>query len=112
MANTFKFNPGFLSDDQSIATFLVRVPELQQILAAFEASSPGMSERVIVLAPRGAGKTTLCRRVLAEIRTNLFLAERWEPIFLSEESYTVTSPGELLLEGLFQLAQQPKWQDG
>lgn len=111
MAERYTFNPGFMSDAQSIATFLVRLSELQRILTGFEGQEPGAGERFLLLGPRGAGKTTMCRRVLAEVRTNLFLRERWEPIFLSEESYTVTTPGELLLECLFQLAQQPQWQE-
>lgn len=111
MAERYTFNPGFMSDAQSIATFLVRLPELQRILIGLEGQGPGPCERFLLLGPRGAGKTTMCRRVLAEIRTNLFLRERWEPIFLSEESYTVTTPGELLLECLFQLAQQPQWRE-
>jgi len=100
-----------MSDSQSIATFLVRLSELQRILTGLEGQEPGSGERFLLLGPRGAGKTTMCRRVLAEVRTNLFLREQWEPIFLSEESYTVTTPGELLLECLFQLAQQPEWQE-
>lgn len=111
MAERYTFNPGFMSDSQSIATFLVRLSELQQILIGFEAKEPGSGERFLLVGPRGAGKTTMCRRVLAEVRTNLFLREQWEPVFLSEESYTVTTPGELLLECLFQLAQQPEWQE-
>jgi len=111
MAERYTFNPGFMSDAQSIATFLVRLPELQRILIGLEGQGPGPCERFLLLGPRGAGKTTICRRVLAEVRTNLFLRNRWEPIFLSEESYTVTTPGELLLECLFQLAQQPQWRE-
>lgn len=109
MTDRYTFNPGFMSDSQSIATFLVRLTELQRILIGLEGQEPNGGERFLLLGPRGAGKTTMCRRVLAEVRTNLFLRERWEPIFLSEESYTVTTPGELLLECLFQLAQYPQW---
>jgi Tfp pilus assembly protein PilF/DNA-binding MarR family transcriptional regulator len=111
MAERYTFNPGFMSDAQSIATFLVRLTELRRILIGFEGRQPDADERFLLLGPRGAGKTTICRRVLAEIRTDFFLRERWEPIFLSEESYTVTTPGELLLECLFQLAQQPQWRE-
>lgn len=111
MADSYTFNPGFMSDAQSIATFLVRLTELQRILTGFEGQQLDAGERFLLLGPRGAGKTTMCRRVLAEMRTNLFLRQRWEPIFLSEESYTVTTPGELLLECLFQLAQQPQQQE-
>jgi len=34
------------------------------------------------------------------------LGEAWQPIFLGEESYTVTTPGEFFLECLFHLADQ------
>lgn len=111
MAERYTFNPGFMSDTQSISNFLVRLSELQTILAGLEGRGGTSGERFLLLGPRGAGKTTMCRRVLAEVRTNLFLRKRWEPIFLSEESYTVTTPGELLLECLFQLAQQPQWEE-
>lgn len=109
MSGRYTFNPGFMSDEQSIEGFLVRISEFQRILAAFESTDGEDGERLILIGPRGAGKTTMCRRVLAEVHTSMFLRDRWEPVFLSEESYTVTTPGELLLECLFQLSQQPHW---
>lgn len=84
--------------------FVVRQAELSTILDIFQAKEP--PPRALIMAPRGAGKTTLCRRVLAEIRTTLALAKAWQPIFLGEESYTVTTPGEFFLECLFHLADQ------
>lgn len=106
MQNSFKFNPGFQTDDESIANFVVRQSELRQILERFRSESA--EPRVIVVAPRGAGKTTLCRRVLAEVRRNVSLSARWMPLFLGEESYSVTTAGEFLLECLFHLADDPK----
>ena len=105
MGKVFKFNPGFQSDDEAVANFIVRRRELDAVIAALEAGGSG-PPRVLVVAPRGAGKTTLCRRVLAEIRRSEALGLRWHAVFLGEESYTVTTPGEFFLECLFQLRDQ------
>jgi hypothetical protein len=50
-----------------------------------------------------AGKTTLCRRVLAEVHRDPTLRSRWHPVFFGEESYAITTPGEFFLECLFHL---------
>lgn len=105
MTKAFKFNPGFLTDDEAIANFVVRKPQLDAILDVFAAGS-GWSRRALVVAPRGAGKTTLCRRVLAETRGQGRLSDTWHAIFLGEESYVVTTPGEFFLECLFHLRDQ------
>jgi tetratricopeptide (TPR) repeat protein len=102
MAPTFRFNPGFQSDEESVQNFIVRKVDLAQALKPFRdgATSP---PRVLVVAPRGAGKTTLCRRVLAEVNRDVTLSARWHPIFFGEESYAITTPGEFFLECLFHL---------
>lgn len=109
MSKVFKFNPGFQSDDEAVANFVVRRRELDSALAAF--AEGGGPPRVLVVAPRGAGKTTLCRRVLAETRCSDALGLRWHAILLGEESYTVTTPGEFFLECLFQLRDQEPGSD-
>ena len=108
MAIAIKFNPSFQSDDESVANFIVRRYEFEAIVDAltFAADSRADSPRFLILAPRGAGKTTLCRRIVAEIRKSGLLRDAWQAIFLSEESYTVTTPGEFFLECLFQLKDQ------
>ncbi|RWE14153.1 MAG: tetratricopeptide repeat protein [Mesorhizobium sp.] len=105
MLKTFRFNPGFQTDDQAVANFIVRQREFREVLDALS-SSEGGHHRVLIVAPRGAGKTTLLRRVLAEVRTDLFMREMWLPIVLGEESYAATTPGEFLLECLYHLAQE------
>ena len=106
MNKPFKFNPGFLTDEEAVATFVVRRHHLDTVLSVFESSPGGSTARVLVLAPRGAGKTTLCRRVLAESRGEGRLSQDWHAIFLGEESYVVTTPGEFFLECLFHLRDQ------
>ncbi|MCW5726247.1 ATP-binding protein [Parvibaculum sp.] len=109
MARTLKFNPGFQSDEEAISNFTVREAEFDTVIAVLDNpidAKNSAAPRVLVVAPRGAGKTTLCRRVLAEVRRSPVLSERWQPIFLGEESYAVTTPGEFFLECLFQLRDQ------
>ena len=102
-----KFNPAFQSDGESAAGFVVRQYEYETIIDALGHASPGQpAPHFLVVAPRGAGKTTLCRRVVAETHRDAGLAGAWQAIFLGEESYAVTTPGEFFLECLFQLRDQ------
>ncbi|QEH79301.1 tetratricopeptide repeat protein [Sphingomonas sp. C8-2] len=110
MLKTFRFNPGFQTDKQAIENFIVRHNELDRILSQLQIAG-GAHHHILVIAPRGAGKTTLCRRVLAEVRGSLFLQAAWLPVLLGEESYSVTTPGEFLLECLFHLADDPSYPD-
>jgi tetratricopeptide (TPR) repeat protein len=102
MAATYRFNPGFQSDEESVQNFIVRKADLAQILGPLREGAT-LPPRVMIVAPRGAGKTTLCRRVLAEVNRHPTLYSRWHPIFFGEESYAITTPGEFFLECLFHL---------
>ena len=102
MAKTYRFNPGFQSDEESVQNFIVRKADLSRVLAPLRESA-AVPPRVLIVAPRGAGKTTLCRRVLAEVHRDPTLRSRWHPIFFGEESYAITTPGEFFLECLFHL---------
>src|SRR5579859_1903783 len=102
MTPTFRFNPGFQSDEESVQNFIVRKADLAHTLEPFRDGAP-LPPRVLLVAPRGAGKTTLCRRVLAELNRDSTLHARWHPIFFGEESYAITTPGEFFLECLFHL---------
>lgn len=108
MGKAPKFNPSFQTDDESIANFIVRRYQLDIVIDALTiaADSDTDAPRFLVTAPRGAGKTSLCRRVVAETRISPKLRKTWQPIYLGEESYTVTTPGEFFLECLFQLNDQ------
>lgn len=102
-----KFNPAFQTDSEAIANFVVRQFQFEQIIdALLTAGVSSPAPRFLISAPRGAGKTTLCRRVVAEVRTRQELHQKWQPILLGEESYAVTSAGEFLLELLLQLKDQ------
>ncbi len=101
-----KYNPGFLTDDELVASFCVRTEEFASMIEALRDSSGGANTHQIVIGPRGSGKTSLLLRVAAEIRRDAELSDRFFPIVFAEESYEVSTAGEFWLESLSRLADQ------
>lgn len=105
-----RYNPGVLGDAELIRSFVVRRESLELVLEAVRdnAVSEGVNRHMLIVGPRGSGKTMLVRRVAAEIRSNTAYGAHWFPLVLGEESYPVSTPGEFWLEALFHLADQTK----
>ena len=101
-----KYNPGFLSVDDLIATFCVRTDEYETLIEALSECSGSANTHQIVIGPRGSGKTTLLLRVAAEVTRDADLTARFFPIVFAEESYEVSTAGEFWLECLSRLADQ------
>ena len=55
-----KYNPGFLTDDEIIASFCVRTSELESIIECLGESAGASSIHSLVVGPRGSGKTGTC----------------------------------------------------
>ena len=100
-----KYNPGFLSDEEVVASFCVRNAELRLLLESLQSSTGNSSVHSLVIGPRGSGKTHLLLRVAAEIRRDPSLSGFY-PIVFAEESYEVSTIGEFWLECLDHLAEQ------
>ena len=100
-----KYNPGFLSDDEVVASFCIRNAELRILLESLQSSTGNSSVHSMVIGPRGSGKTHLLLRVAAEIRRDPSLSGFY-PIVFAEESYEVSTIGEFWLECLDHLAEQ------
>ena len=105
VVGTKKYNPGFLSDDEIVASFCVRNAEFESLLESLHASGGNSNVHSLVIGPRGSGKTHLLLRVAAEIRRNAQLSEFY-PIVFAEESYEIATIGEFWLECLNHLAEQ------
>ena len=112
MVATRKYNPGFLSDDEIVASFCVRTSEFESIIEMLRECTGASNAHQIVIGPRGSGKTTLLLRVAAEVRRNVELSESFFPIVFAEESYEVATAGEFWLECLGRLAVQVPQGDG
>ena len=100
-----KYNPGFLTDDEILASFCVRTGEFEALLDCMRASTGRSNAHALVIGPRGSGKTHLLLRVAAEVRREASLA-CFYPIVFPEESYEVSTIGEFWLECLDHLAEQ------
>ena len=112
MVATRKYNPGFLSDDEIVASFCVRTSEFESIMEMLRECTGASNAHQIVIGPRGSGKTTLLLRVAAEVRRDPALSESFLPIVFAEESYEVATAGEFWLECLGRLAVQAPQGDG
>ena len=107
-----KYNPGFLSDDELVESFCVRTSEFESIIETLRENTGNSNQHLIVIGPRGSGKTSLLLRVAIETRRNPDLSSRLFPITFAEESYEVSTCGEFWLECLSRLvdqAPQPDW---
>ena len=101
-----KYNPGFLSDDELVASFCVRTSEFESIVEVLRECTGSANPHQIVIGPRGSGKTSLLLRVAAEVRRDAGLSSGFFPVVFAEESYEVGTAGELWLECLSRLADQ------
>ena len=107
-----KYNPGFLSIDELVATFCVRTAEYESLIEALRECSGSANTHQIVIGPRGSGKTSLLLRVAAEALRDADLSARFFPIVFAEESYEVSTAGEFWLECLSRLADQAPRREG
>ena len=101
-----KYNPGFLTDDELVASFCVRTAEFEVLVESLRACTGASNPHQIVIGSRGSGKTSLLLRVVAEARRDDALAALCFPVVFAEESYEVATAGEFWLECLTQLAAQ------
>ena len=103
-----KFNPGtFLSDEEVIAQFVVRKRELSIALEVLRGNIDSPScQHVLVVAPRGRGKTMLLARIAAELNTDEELSGCLLPVRFMEESHEVLNIADFWLETLFHLARE------
>ena len=103
---TRTYNPGFLSDDELAASFCVRTSEFDSILETLRENTGNSNQHVIVIGPRGSGKTSLLLRIALAVRRDPELAARLSGVVFAEESYSVSTCGEFWLESLARLAEQ------
>lgn len=103
-----KYNPAFLTEEELVQSFVVRHADLELILHVIRDNVTNSNQHVLVIGPRGIGKTMLVLRVVAEVRRDEQLRQNWYPLVFAEESYEVTTPGEFWLEALFHLWHQTK----
>ena len=103
-----KFNPGTLQSDQEVVDqFVVRNRELDSVLEILHGNIESPScQHVMVVAPRGRGKTMLLARAAAELRTKGKFSRFLLPVRFMEESHEIFDVADFWLETLFHLARE------
>ena len=107
-APTRKYNPGFLTDDELVASYCVRTTEFELLVEVLRECIGHSHPHQLVIGPRGSGKTSLLLRVAAEVHRDATLESRCFPVIFSEESYEIATAGEFWLECLTNLATQAR----
>ena len=103
---TRNYNPGFLTDDELVDSFCVRMGEFESIVDMLRECTGSANPHQIAIGPRGSGKTSLLLRVAVEVSRDAELRSGFFPIVFAEESYEVATAGEFWLECLSRLAAQ------
>ena len=103
-----KFNPGtFQSDAEVIEQFVVRHREFNILMGVLRQNTgESACQHMLLIAPRGRGKTMMLARVAAELRTSEALRRNFLPVRFMEESYEVFDLGDFWLDALFHLAPE------
>src|SRR5437660_461018 len=99
------YNPDLMSEQEIKQTFVARHELINELIALIERQPEGAGvQHVVLIAPRGMGKTTILLMVQFAIRDR-GLASRWQPVRFREESYGIYDLADLWLEVLRILAQ-------
>jgi tetratricopeptide (TPR) repeat protein len=103
-----KSNPGTLQSDREVVEqFVVRRHELGVVLETLRDNIGSPScQHVLVVAPRGRGKTMLLARVAAELRGDPGLSGKLLPVRFMEESHEISNIADFWLEALFHFAEE------
>ncbi len=99
------YNTGRMPPEQVIATFAVRQPLLDRILADLSSEkSKSRAQHHLIIGQRGMGKTMLLARIAAELNTNPDFSNRFIPLVFAEEQYSVDRLSKFWLNSLDSLA--------
>lgn len=110
-----KHNPAFLSSDEMRRAFVVREAERQILLQVIRENNGPVNQHLLIIAPRGMGKTMLARRVALDVTSDGQLGRDWQPLVLSEECYDIATAGDLWVRVLGEAARAAgapnRWSD-
>ena len=103
MERPVKYNPAFLSDAELLKSFCVRQRELEIVARCVRENTGEINQHLLLIGPRGSGKTSLLRRVAVEIKQDEQLRDEWHSVIFSEENYEILSLDDFWLQALYHL---------
>ena len=108
------YNPAQLTPDELKASFVARQETLAEMLRLVrEQPRDRPCQHMMLIGPRGMGKTTLGLRFLYAVAESPDLAAHWQPVPFYEESYDVGDLADLWLAALRHLTRatdDPRWE--
>lgn len=109
------YNPAQLTPEELAASFVARRRTLADMLRMLRRQAPDRPlQHVMLIGPRGMGKTTLGLRFLHEVAAAPSLAAKWQPVPFHEESYGIADLADFWLAALDHLARaagDSRWSD-
>ena len=109
------YNPAQLTPEELKASFVARHETLKDMLRLLAEQTPGRPcQHILLVGPRGMGKTTLGLRFLQAVHDAPNLAAGWQPVAFHEESYEIGDLADFWLAALRHLTRatkDPRWAD-
>ena len=109
------YNPAQLTPDELKASFVARGETLAEMLRLLREQTPSRPcQHMMLIGPRGMGKTTLGLRFLHTVEETPELAAIWQPVPFYEESYEIGDLADFWLAALRHLSRatdNPEWAD-
>ncbi len=108
------YNPAQLTPDELKASFVARQETLAEMLRLVRGQPRDRPcQHMMLIGPRGMGKTTLGLRFLYAVAESPDFAAHWQPVPFYEESYDVGDLADLWLAALRHLTRatdDPRWE--
>ena len=109
------YNPAQLTAEELKASFVARHETLAEMLRLIGEQTPDRPcQHVLLVGPRGMGKTTLGLRFLLAVRETPALACDWQPVAFHEESYEIGDLADFWSAALHHLTRatgDARWAD-
>ena len=109
------YNPAQLTPDELKSSFVARQEILEDMVRLLREQVSGRPcQHILLIGPRGMGKTTLGLRFLQVVEEVPDLAVAWQPVPFHEESYEIGDLADFWLAALRHLTRatkEPRWAD-
>ena len=109
------YNPAHLTPEELKESFVARSDTLVEMLRLIGEQTPGHPcQHMILIGPRGMGKTTLGLRFLHSIEERPDLRDHWQPVAFHEENYGIVSLADFWIHALRHLTRatgECRWEE-
>jgi tetratricopeptide (TPR) repeat protein len=100
------YNPDLMPEEEIKGTFVARQGLIDELVSLIERQPDGAGvQHVVIIAPRGMGKTTVLLMVRFAVNDH-GLSAQWQPVKFPEESYSIYDLADFWIEALTLLAAE------